>query len=182
MFGDDGEKFGTWPDTKVHVYDEGWLSQFFDALQANQDWLHTTTMAEAIDNTPPQGKTYIPEGSYREMTEWVMPVEQQNEYEDLNHELKHDARWPRIQRFVRGGYWRNFKSRYPETDEMYSRMMSVSTRLQAAEQSGTCDASLIKAARSELYRGQCNCSYWHGAFGGVYLPHLRNAIYNRFQL
>src|SRR5690606_22523678 len=30
----------------------------------------------------------------------------------------------------------------------------------------------------ELYRGQCNCSYWHGAFGGVYLPHLRNAVYN----
>ncbi|GAF68245.1 unnamed protein product, partial [marine sediment metagenome] len=25
--------------------------------------------------------------------------------------------------------------------------------------------------------GQCNCGYWHGAFGGAYLPHLRNAIY-----
>ena len=29
-----------------------------------------------------------------------------------------------------------------------------------------------------MYRGQCNCSYWHGAFGGIYLPHLRNAVYN----
>jgi alpha-amylase len=29
-----------------------------------------------------------------------------------------------------------------------------------------------------LYRAQCNCSYWHGAFGGIYLPHLRNAVYN----
>ena len=28
-----------------------------------------------------------------------------------------------------------------------------------------------------LYRGQCNCGYWHGAFGGIYLPHLRNAVY-----
>jgi 4-alpha-glucanotransferase len=36
---------------------------------------------------------------------------------------------------------------------------------------------LLQQARTELYRGQCNCSYWHGAFGGVYLPHLRNAIY-----
>ena len=33
-------------------------------------------------------------------------------------------------------------------------------------------------AQRELYRGQCNCSYWHGAFGGIYLPHLRNAVYN----
>ncbi len=32
-------------------------------------------------------------------------------------------------------------------------------------------------ARQELYRGQCNCAYWHGSFGGLYLPHLRNAIY-----
>jgi alpha-amylase len=39
------------------------------------------------------------------------------------------------------------------------------------------DQSLIDQARTELYRGQCNCAYWHGAFGGAYLPHLRNAVY-----
>ena len=39
VFGDDGEKFGTWPDTKQHVYEEGWLRRFFDALTANRDWL-----------------------------------------------------------------------------------------------------------------------------------------------
>jgi alpha-amylase len=37
--------------------------------------------------------------------------------------------------------------------------------------------SLLDRARTELYRGQCNCAYWHGAFGGAYLPHLRNAVY-----
>ena len=25
VFGDDGEKFGTWPGMKQHVYDRGWL-------------------------------------------------------------------------------------------------------------------------------------------------------------
>jgi alpha-amylase len=35
----------------------------------------------------------------------------------------------------------------------------------------------LNLARTELYRAQCNCSYWHGAFGGLYLPHLRNAVY-----
>ncbi|MFH1862128.1 MAG: alpha-amylase/4-alpha-glucanotransferase domain-containing protein, partial [bacterium] len=24
---------------------------------------------------------------------------------------------------------------------------------------------------------QCNCAYWHGVFGGLYLPHLRQAVY-----
>ena len=28
-----------------------------------------------------------------------------------------------------------------------------------------------------LWAGQCNCAYWHGVFGGLYLPHLRQALY-----
>ena len=51
----------------------------------------------------------------------------------MRRELEHDPRWPRIARFVRGGFWRNFKVKYPEADEMYSRMMMVSRRLQAAD-------------------------------------------------
>ncbi len=92
--------------------------------------------------------------------------------------------------FVRGGFWRNFKVKYPETNEMYARMQMVSRRLQEAASSygshGGNGAqgngrfgseSLVDQARTELYRGQCNCAYWHGAFGGAYLPHLRNAIF-----
>jgi hypothetical protein len=29
-----------------------------------------------------------------------------------------------------------------------------------------------------LYEAQANDAYWHGLFGGLYLPHLRRAIYN----
>ena len=29
----------------------------------------------------------------------------------------------------------------------------------------------------QLYMGQCNDPYWHGVFGGLYLPHLREAAY-----
>jgi alpha-amylase len=32
-------------------------------------------------------------------------------------------------------------------------------------------------ARTRLWRSQCNCPYWHGVFGGLYLPHLRAAVY-----
>lgn len=176
VFGDDGEKFGTWPGTKEHVYDRGWLAQFFEALQANSDWLKVTTPAEAIDSVPPLGKLYIPEGSYREMTEWSLPSAKINEYEDAQHHLQDTGQWDEIKPFVRGGYWRNFKVKYPETNAMYARMQLVSRRLHEAVQAGAA-GELIDQARLELYRGQCNCSYWHGAFGGVYLPHLRNAVY-----
>lgn len=185
VFGDDGEKFGSWPETKKHVYEHGWLRQFFDALQANREWLHVTTLGEAVANVPPAGKIYLPDCSYREMTEWALPVGQQVEYEHITHELEHDSRWPRIKRFFQGGFWRNFKVKYPEANEMYSRMIMASRRLAQAEEDLGGAAGLpsnneaLHYARQALYRGQCNCSYWHGAFGGIYLPHLRNAVYNQ---
>ncbi len=176
VFGDDGEKFGTWPETKQHVYENGWLESFFQALTDNRDWLKTSTLAEAVESTPPQGKIYLPDASYREMTEWAQPVERQADFEKLVHEFEHDARWPQIQSFLGGGFWRNFKVKYPETNQMYARMMYVSRMLEQAEQENL-DVQAIDQARDHLYQGQCNCSYWHGAFGGIYLPHLRNAIY-----
>ncbi len=177
VFGDDGEKFGTWPDTKKHCYEDGWLRRFFDALSANRDWLKTTTLSEAVDHVLPIGTVYLPDASYREMTEWALPVNQQLAYDKFVHDLQEDPRWPQIKPFIRGGFWRNFRVKYPEANEMYSRMMMVSRRVAEAEQEGITGEDMVWARR-ELYRAQCNCSYWHGAFGGIYLPHLRNAVYN----
>ena len=178
VFGDDGEKFGTWPNTKKHVYEEGWLKKFFQALTDNKDWLLTTTLKHAITTTAPKGKIYLPDASYREMTEWAQPVSKQIQHDDLVHELESHPQWKRIQQFMAGGFWRNFKVKYPETNQMYARMMYVSSLLHKAASENSCSQQVIDAARDHLYRGQCNCSYWHGAFGGVYLPHLRNAVYH----
>ena len=125
-FGDDGEKFGTWPDTKSHVYEQGWLRSFFDALTENADWLHTVTLGEAIRRTPPIGKVYLPDCSYREMTEWSLPVEAQETFDAVVHAMEDHPQWADLKSFVRGGYWRNFKTKYDETNEMYARMMYVS--------------------------------------------------------
>ena len=108
-----------------------------------------------------------------------MPVEQLTEYLQTRREMEHDPRWPRVARFVRGGFWRNFKVKYPETNEMYCRMMMVSKRLEELSNDPAANREVLEHARTALYRGQCNCSYWHGAFGGVYLPHLRNGVYQQ---
>ncbi len=176
VFGDDGEKFGTWPDTKAHCYEHGWLRGFFAALVENADWLITTTLSDAHQSVLPKGKVFIPEGSYREMTEWALPAERQSTLEEVKQSLQGDDRWKTLQSFVSGGFWRNFKVKYPETDEMYARMMGISLRIQSLIEEGYAEQEL-GPAKWELYRGQCNCAYWHGAFGGTYLPHLRNAVY-----
>ena len=65
-----------------------------------------------------------------------------------------------------------------ESDEMYARMLGVSRPAgRGSRRTATADPDYLEVARQELYRGQCNCPYWHGSFGGLYLPHLRNAIY-----
>src|SRR4051812_6007378 len=187
VFGDDGEKFGVWPGTKEHVYQNGWLKRFLDALVENRSWLSVVTPTEALEQVPPLGKVYIPEGSYREMTEWALPTERLKEFIHRKHDWEHQGKWQEVAPFVRGGYWRNFKVKYPETNEMYARMQMVSRRLQELSSSSAKDQSkfngngngngngrnghhrersLLDQARYELYRGQCNCGYWHGAFGG----------------
>ena len=131
---DDGEKFGAWPETFDHVFTRGWLRRFCDMIRGNRDWLRPTTFAEAVDATLPLGKIYLPDGSYREMTEWALPS---SKLIELKHAQKHGEGHPaadRLKPFVRaGGFWRNFKARYAESDEMYARMLDVSHRLAAAE-------------------------------------------------
>ncbi len=173
---DDGEKFGGWPKTHEHIFTKGWLRRFLDMIAASREWLKPSTFAQAVDGTLPLGKVYLPDASYREMTEWVLPAREQLAYRAAIEAADGDEVARRLKPFARaGGSWRNFKAKYPETDEMYTRMLAVSDRLAAAP--ADADPDYLDVARQELYRGQCNCPYWHGAFGGLYLPHLRNAIY-----
>jgi alpha-amylase len=69
-----------------------------------------------------------------------------------------------------GGDWANFLRRYPESNLLYRKMRLVSDMVADA---GSPDVD----AREFLYRGQANDPYWHGAFGGIYLLHLRTGAY-----
>ncbi len=179
VFGDDGEKFGVWPDSKNHCYTNGWLRRFFDALLRNRDWLQVVTLGQAVQSVSPLGKIYLPDASYREMTEWVLPTEMQLKYREVVRKQELSPDWAELKPFVRAGFWRNFLVKYPESDEMYCRMQEVSGRIASGLEACSDDAqrATLTKAQTELYRGQCNCPYWHGAFGGLYLPFLRNAIY-----
>ena len=175
VFGDDGEKFGTWPGMKQHVYDRGWLTQFFDALAANSSWLHVTTLSEAVNNVPPLGKIYLPDAKATRRNgasgrRWRIASTRSRPLRGTNS-CRTNIR-PQVER----GCWRNFRVKYPEADEMYARMLLVSNRLEAARRANH-PTALLATARDELYRAQCNCAYWHGTFGGIYLAHLRQAVY-----
>lgn len=75
-----------------------------------------------------------------------------------------------------GGRFYNFLKKYPETRYMRDRMWDVSGVLQKTA-SGSGAKIVAQKAKERLYKAQCNCSYWHGVFGGLYLHHLRSAVF-----
>jgi alpha-amylase len=155
-FADDAEKFGLWPKTYRWVYEEGWLDQFFSALERERTWLATATFQDYAASAAPDGIVALPCGSYEEMLEWS------------------------------GGSFRNFFTKYPEANAMQQKMLRISETLQSfpvnrpprhTSRAGRGVPQAVQRARQALYQAQCNCAYWHGVFGGLYLAHLRRTVY-----
>lgn len=174
-YGDDGEKFGLWPGTYDWVIKEGWLDKFFAGLEAHADRIRTTTFSAFMESHPARQTVYLPTASYSEMLEWAMPPEAIRRYESARRAMEHAGIWEQAAPFFRGGFWDNFLTKYPEGNLIHKRAIRVSNRIDAAE------AALgrkLPEARAASYRAQCNCAYWHGLFGGIYLNYLRHALYH----
>jgi hypothetical protein len=176
VYADDGEKFGVWPKTHRLCYEEEWLRQFFEAIEKISDWLEVITLGEAAA-LEPAGRAYLPSASYSEMLHWALPSTAYIEYERLETWLEDQGQFERYGRFVRGGHWRGFLTKYEESNLMHKKMLSVSNKLAEFERDNPAKPELADGARDRLYAGQCNCPYWHGVFGGLYLPHIRQAVY-----
>lgn len=149
VYADDGEKFGEWPGTHEWVYKREWLKDFFDLLMSNSDWIELVKLSDYMNSHKPVTTLKIPEGAYDEMMEWAE------------------------------GPWKNFLSRYPESNQMQKKALYVSSKIEKLKKAAKkADTAKIDEAKKELYKGQCNCAYWHGLYGGLYFYHLRNAVYN----
>ena len=130
MMGDDGEKFGAWPTTYEHCWGERrWVERFFEALEANADWLTTVTPSQWLDREPPIGRVYVPTSSYAEMGEWALPPDETVVFAQLLHEAvaehRPEARW------LRGGFWRNFQVKYREINDLHKQMLRTSAKVAA---------------------------------------------------
>lgn len=70
-----------------------------------------------------------------------------------------------------GGNWRFFLDRYSESRDMFDEIMRIRRQVQNAPE------ALKLKARPHILRAQSNDALWHGVFGGLYLRHLRQAVY-----
>nr|BBH88320.1 alpha-amylase [Thermosporothrix sp. COM3] len=169
VMGDDGEKFGSWPETGPYCWGEdGWVDAFLSALEQERDWLHTIPLGEYARSAPALGRIYIPTTSYIEMSEWSLPPRKAYQFGRLLHKLE-ENRENEILQFFRGGFWRNFLARYPEVNNQHKKMLRVHERVHAVGET---------EALRHLWKAQANDTYWHGLFGGAYMGHVRSAIYH----
>ena len=160
VLGDDGEKFGGWPGTRVRVWDEGWFDGFARVLIGLREdgVIRFTTVEEAVAEIPPSGLVYPPSSSYREMGEWALPPELVSSDE---HPFS-------------GAPWRNFLVRYPESNALHKKARALSRICRARGHPPD--------ARRAIARAQCNDPYWHGVFGGIYMKHLRDAAWRQLSI
>jgi len=176
VFGDDAEKFGVWPGTKQWVYESGWLEDFFALFEQNRERYRLVLLGEHCQDFPPREVVRLQPGSYREMCEWVLPPERQRKLAQAKRILtRHGVESP--ERLLAGGEYRLFYRKYEEARRMHFKNRYISALVAAAAgRAGSEEAPLAAKAREHLLRSQCNCAYWHGVFGGLYLNYLREAV------
>ncbi len=173
---DDGEKMGGWPDTYEWVYgkdgNNGWLYNFINEAKYNDDYSSNISFELPSDilkgdkfADSSRVPVYLPVSSYREMGEWTLSVNQRRDYEEIK------AQNPSAP--LSGGIWHNFLTRYPEANLHHKRMLNLSHKINC---SGKNYGKYLDEALNELFKSQANDAYWHGVFGGIYLPHLRRGI------
>ena len=176
VLADDGEKFGGWPGTKEWVYERGWLDRFTSTIgrliEAGE--VQLSTLTEALDEVPSGGIAYLPTASYREMEAWSLPREAALRLIQLEKSLGEQRMAGADGALVRGAHWRNFLAKYAESNRMHKKMQALSFLCR--------ERGDPPAARRAIGRAQCNDAYWHGVFGGLYLPHLREAIWRNLAL
>ncbi len=170
VYADDGEKFGAWPGTHQRVHKDGWIDDFLTAIVANSEWLETITLENAWVFDRASRRVYLPGGSYPEMAEWALEAPAARRFAQARNALKDDQA-----SLIASPPWRNFLAKYPESNALHKRMLMVSEEL---ARRSILDSSIeVRQAQQNLWRAQGNDVYWHGIFGGIYLPHLRADAY-----
>ncbi|HEV2282826.1 MAG TPA: alpha-amylase/4-alpha-glucanotransferase domain-containing protein [bacterium] len=170
LMGDDGEKFGMWPTTYAHCWERGWVDRFFDALEATP-WIDLVPPGDYRRTHEPSGAIYLPTATYDEMAEWALPPTRAEARANLRHDLETGGRAD-LTSLVRGGFWRHFLVRYPEANTLHHLALRAGRKVRAMPPGPDRERAL-----DDLWSGECNCTYWHGVFGGIYLPHIRGAAF-----
>jgi len=170
----DGERLGEREGSNRICYQEKWLATFFELLEANREWLEPLTPRLEEKVLQPRGRVYFPCLAHSGLMRAALDTERQRTFQEATKRLRR----PEAEAYMPGGYFRQFLTRYPELNLLYSRLLY--THLLVNQMRG--DKSRKKSALQELWRGQHGAVYWHGEGPGegIFDGRLRQASYRAF--
>jgi hypothetical protein len=147
----------------------GWSSSSQGVLAS--PLIRTETYRDFHARHTTRGIIYLPTTSYIEMNEWTLPAKAAAVYDALVAREKSAGR---------------YESSKPSCAAASGRTSSCATRSPTGCTSACwpcpggwppCRRRAPAALTDHLYRAQANDAYWHGLFGGLYLPHLRREVW-----
>ena len=167
---DDGERYAeTTGRSKRAAPKKGWLERLLDLLAQNSEWLDVVLPSQHLKDNRPRTRGYFQSAAYEEMMYRSLTPERQEAYEGLRRRFADD-----LPSHILGGRFRQFLTRYPESNLMYAKMQY--THVLVNQVRG--DRYRKQAAREELWRGQSHFAYWPGRHGGIYQNRLRKQVYH----
>ena len=158
---DDGEKFGLWPKTFEWVYEKEWLKEFLSLLKDDKE-IESIHFSDFHKKNRAKGLAYLQNVSYEEMGEWSLKSNDAIKLEEIKEKIDLKDK----EKFIKGGIWKNFFIKYDESNRLHKRMLELSKY-----------KSKDKRYLDTLCKLQTNDVFWHGVFGGLYLPNLRDNAY-----
>ena len=137
--GDDCEKFGVWPGTYAHVYENGWLEKFLERLGKGER-LARNDHRFGLHGFAPSHRTSLSPHCFLRGDDGVgfaccQPSWNLKACLDETENMRDGERF---RRFLQGGFWRNFLSKYPESNQIQKLMCATSRRWHALS---ACQAS-----------------------------------------
>ena len=162
---DDGEKFGIWPKTYEWVYEKGWLESFIKRVLDSKT-IKPMLYSEYLKVTKPISLAYLPTTSYIEMGTWALDAKDANKFDKMQKDIEKRFDPNLSQKFLKGTIWQNFLIKYSESNHIHKRALELSK-----------DRIDNQKYLDSLYKAQTNDVLWHGVFGGIYLPNLRDNAY-----
>lgn len=130
-----------------------WLGEFVELLEKNREWIDVELPASVVKQPRARARAYFHTASYQDV-----------------FGLAEDAHKCGV---VQSGHFRQFLTKYPESNQMYAKMQY--THVLVNQIRG--DKYRKQAAREELWRAQCHNAYWNGRRRGIYKNHLRKEVY-----
>ncbi len=165
---DEGERYGMLNKRGKRLFKDGWFDLFFSIVENKREWIETMLPSRHPEGFGPAKKGYFSSTTYEEMMRWLSDSTffRDAEHAKLKNGVKGNSHQP-------CGNFRQFLSHYPESNILYAKMLYTHDLVNQMRG----DRHRKRAAREELWKGECHNALWHGPNGGIYDSRLRKAAY-----